>query len=258
MKQEKYNFEFRERYLAKQLSEEDREAYELDLAEDADLMKELKRHIHFTQAVGEYVEMPKESPLSAVKPPQDKPRWMPRAATVLLLLGLAAIWWYVRDEDTKPPTPPVAQIYASYFQAMPTALEVETVVRRWEIAGIENAADTSQLYRAFQYFEQAQYENAAMAFEDLIEAGRDSTGSILFYLAQAELELGNGPAAIEHFDLYLQQYDKYEEDATWYLALAHLRENALEPARGLLLEIAQSKGLYQSKAREILEQLSVD
>lgn len=223
-------------YLDHKLPEDERQAFERDIAVDAALAEEVKRQSIIREAVlrTEYKALFKQihQELAAQEADQLRPetviqpqvptrvlplRWYhwAMAASVVLLLGLG--WFFfVESPDTEA-------LYATHFSAQPKQPSVRIDP---EIMGSPSQStertDSIQVVLAIQLLQAAKVE---LAIESLQRVARNS---------------GNYWGRV----------------AEWYLALAFLKNNKPEDARKQLLTIVQdTKHPYFQESVAILNEL---
>ena len=145
-------------------------------------------------------------------------------------------------------------IYAANYSTMPNLSQSNTRKKSIDV----NEGKSSKV-RAFNAYDVSQWQQAKEQFNK--EVNETSDQEALFYLAMVELELNNYKNAKSHLESYLNQHYKdeqynYEKDAQWYLALIHLKLNDFTKSQYYLNELAIDASPFQSKAINLLNQIS--
>ncbi|MEM9867183.1 MAG: hypothetical protein AAF765_05820 [Bacteroidota bacterium] len=142
--------------------------------------------------------------------------WLPLAASFILLIGLASIF-YSRDTN---------DLYDTYFDTYPNLI-LPTTRGGQENGGI--------LEKAFFNYDRRQFEEANRAFETYLQNNKDSR--ISFYQAMGLMNSGK----LEEAKKILVSVEKsenesfeYMQETRWYLALLYMREGNKENAVKLL------------------------
>lgn len=154
------------------------------------------------------------------------------AAACISLLALG--WWLYS------PTQSSAELYTQYFEVYP-----DFVTSR--------AIEESGLSKAIQYYNDEKYQLAANEFQ-VLYLGDSLKYDVSFYLGLSYLNTGSNTKAIKILNSVVENSDKYQQQARWYLALAFLKNNQLDKAKTTLLKIKPLEYHY-SESREIIENL---
>ena len=164
--------------------------------------------------------------------------WKYAAAAAVALLVIAVFWL-----DLLRPSHEV--LFAQYYQPYPN---VEATIER-----NDEAANAYQ--QAFQWYEDGQYAEAAIAFDQLLERDEQAV-ALNFYAGLTALELNRSDKAIEYFEKAISTSDhKYYQQALWYASLAALKNEDTESAKKYLQQLSGEKGFYGNKATQLLEEL---
>lgn len=163
------------------------------------------------------------------------------AAAVLLLPLVAILWWPSQNTDDN--------LFAHNFSSFPTD-KYETT--RSEETSAKVLTKEMTAYKAYA---EKDYTTAIQAFKNYI-ALIPEDAEATFYLGLAQLETGQAENAINNLETARINSDRFYEDATWYLALAHIKLNQRDDA-GLVLQdlIKNEQGHYFAKAKKLLEDL---
>lgn len=111
--------------------------------------------------------------------------------------------------------------------------------------------------KAFVSFGQKDYAQAADLFETYLPEEANDFEAI-FYAGIAQMEGRNLEKAIQYFQSTRLNDEEQYEGATWYLALAYVRQKEYEQAGLLAQEIEMtSHPIYRAKAVALLEKLGI-
>lgn len=111
--------------------------------------------------------------------------------------------------------------------------------------------------KAFVAFGQKDYVQAAELFETYLSEEANDFEAI-FYAGIAQIEGQNLEKAIQYFQSTRLNDEEQYEGATWYLALAYVRQKEYEQAGLLAQEIEMtSNPIYRAKAVALLEKLGI-
>lgn len=164
------------------------------------------------------------------------------AAAAVLLLPLAAIlWWPSQNTDDS--------LFAHNFSSFPTD--------KYEVTRNEGNPDIilTKEIGAYKAYAEKNYTNAIQAFENHL-AVIPEDAEATFYLGLAQLETGQTENAIDNLETARINSNRFYEDATWYLALAHIKLNQRDDAELVLQDLIKNEqGHYFAKAKKLLEDL---
>lgn len=236
------------RYLANELTEEERIAFEQKFVDDPEFAKEASSLFQVEQLIqANSMELRKQEFLRdfshEVRESKGQIRhiswqyWI--AASVVLLLGIGLVFWF--SQSSSPPTN--QDLFAAYYQP----LRVYN-----ERSGIQ---DDSLLKGAHGLFREGKYEASILAYEEVLQRQQvnDSAQALLF-LGFSHLKLGNGQEALDAFQLI--RAPGALEHADWYTALTYLQMENLERVKLSLDQIIGSPNhFYQAKAKELREKI---
>ena len=142
--------------------------------------------------------------------------WLPLAASFILLIGLASIF-YSRDTN---------DLYDTYFDTYPNLI-LPTTRGGQENGGI--------LEKAFFNYDRRQFEEANRAFETYLQNNKDSR--ISFYQAMGLMnsrKLEEAKKILVSVEKSENESFEYMQETRWYLALLYMREGNKENAVKLL------------------------
>lgn len=240
-------FDYIEAYLAGELPDGEREAFERRMREDADFAGEVRLqqdthqllalHKQFAykahlQAIAEAPEEETEAAEAPVRPLRQVWVWTLAAAIVLLVLSsyLGLSLRYDSSRLAADATTPYDNLYTSRGDtSLPTLLQT-----------------------AFDAYDTGNYALAANRFETLLQV--DSTfAAARLYLGVSLLLSGQPDAAATYLCC---TPEPLREPADWYLALTLLQQRKLDTARISLQAIAQNPDhAYQARAQQLLRRL---
>ncbi|MGB3849282.1 MAG: hypothetical protein WA958_04895 [Tunicatimonas sp.] len=165
---------------------------------------------------------------------QQTRQWQRRyfgiAAT--LLIGLLGGWfWFSTDQS----------LYNQYYHPY------EVPVYR---------SSSLPVNQATVYYNQEQYAEAVPLLKSL-QQSEDHTAYWSLLLGNAYLQLDSTTQAIDQFERVAAQSsnNNYTQYGRWYLAISYLRDKNITATRETLQPIARQPGLFQQKARQLLEEL---
>lgn len=171
--------------------------------------------------------------------PYTKPKalWWPLAA-MLMALAVVIGYWLIPEEPLDG-----QDLFASHFQPYD------------DIISTRNIDDTALLNKAFSFYNNQQFDSAALYFGGYLEIIPDR--SIEFYQAVSLLAHDHHQEALPIlFKLSQDRGFLLQEAAQWYLGLAQLKAGDQDRAVEILSNIKETEGHdFQEQAREILSDL---
>lgn len=236
-----------DQYLAGKLSPEELLAFEKELAMDENLKDALTLEIATrtgTFAAG--IQDQKEQLHSRFYELKSKEAKIVPARSRLLYAGAvaAAIVLLLSFFLLVPRTPPSGQeLFAATYER--------------PLASVMRGADGFEAYKSAQIaYAEGDFTTAANQYETALQnALFPAKDEARFYLAIAQMELGQNEAAFNNFS-QLSNSPEYGQMAAWYDALLSLKSDQLEVAKQKLSTIAQSQGhFYQSPAQQLISEL---
>lgn len=114
---------------------------------------------------------------------------------------------------------------------------------------------TSMKEQAFAAYSNRNYPEAISLFEDILAQSEETI--VWFYLGNAYLTQEQTEQAIAAFQQFLEADPEsiLYPQATWFLALAYLKNDQLEPAKQLLNKLAEMDSSYSERAKKLLNSL---
>jgi len=265
----KYTFRFREKYLAGQVSAEEKREFEAELSRNPQLLEQLKQQIYLGEIVGEALEEDRvntpdentdsthtesglERPTPLIPLPWYREPAKMAAAVAFFLVCCVGVWWMVIR-------PSENQLLAEEaFKTFPNLEETSLN----QTMGVDDPVDTIEIHplkeEAFQAYRSKEYSLAREKLDAFIETGLDSLGGGLFYRGICSLELEAPKVAVEDFQNYLDLYPEggYIEYAHFHLALSYLMINQPNFARQELGWVVKSGKKYKGRAEVLLKNVS--
>lgn len=233
------------------ISEADRLALENRFETDLNFRKKADELRLFTEGLKVLKEREMRKHIKDINtklPPFDPPsstNWL-KIGIVALAIALAAfaVWFFMIREEEQPLSPMVA----AYFEPYPAL-------------GITRGEDDKNIKtEALRTYAVGDFKKAIPLLHKAFDIERDS--SLLFYESIALIGSGQSEQA-KAILKNLKGTDALQFDSIeWYLALAYLETKDKENALNLLKKLADtdpsrflSEGVYQTKAKELLEKV---
>lgn len=236
------------KYLANELSPQERNAFEQEMESDPFLMEAIDG---LTMSNPSW-SMPdlnlKEIALNAGidaqlnKPKKGKILAMPffRYAAAACIVGvLALVSWRL---FLAPKALDEQAIYAAYFHPL---THPDGVVR-----GAQSKSDEAT---AIQAYENEDYFEAIKYYEKLVSNNSTNVKNNLF-LGVSYLATNQPKKAIDVFSK-ITNSEEYHTDIEWYLALAYLKNKDLQQAQAIFTMLAKEESYYQKQTLEILTKI---
>ncbi len=165
-------------------------------------------------------------------------RWLwPLLLLIIVLLGLL-LWWSIRPASPQ-------QLYAVYYKTYPLNLS-----QRGE-------EKTSLLAQIDQYYSSGEFATATPLLEQVLS--RDSSQSqVRLAIAICHIEAQKLDQALEELHhIAAIDFDPYQAQAIWYMALVYLRQGKVSKARTSLENLTTDKqGDYYKEANGLLRSLA--
>lgn len=254
-----------QRYLNKELSEEEIKQFEQEIKDNPELYEELLFQKEVEQSIKELIEenlfiknleiahreylenLKKEKKVSIFnryysllpKENRQKPFWYAAAAIAVIVFGVALYLVY-QNNMTNPET-----LYQTY--------KTEYSIPYLQRSTNDNA--NNDLSNALQLFSEKQYMEAVIEFDKLIGQNKYIPAAY-YFKGLALLELGHTNNAIE----FLKKVSSFKEsefvvEAEWNLALAYLKNNDIKNAEIQLEKVKNNYPFYAEKSKEILDKI---
>ncbi|KAA3623645.1 MAG: tetratricopeptide repeat protein [Bacteroidetes bacterium] len=184
-----------------------------------------------------------------INPPGTEPRrrkgrtiylWMGAVAAAVVLLFLAYPLFFNASENN------YQQLADNYIQ--------EEFFQNQEISKGDQDIETLEINAATAYNNKA-FETAIENYDKIVEAGAAEDRHI-FFLGLSHLYQGNYQQAIETLSGFVENEDfnSFQLEASWFLALAYIKHNEPEKAKPFLEEI-QKGSWNRQKAQNLLDLL---
>ncbi|MDT8394480.1 MAG: tetratricopeptide repeat protein [Bacteroidales bacterium] len=248
---EKDLFELIDDKLSGELSGEELEAFNSDLANDPELQAEFELHKEVDEAIqeSEIIELRKKLDLVHDLTQNKKQPGLLRtilrhklsriaAASFVVLLIITSLSLYFLRPDGNMSNDSLFKIY---YQPDAALL----------IRGTNSQNAT--LIQAFQMYENKEYNNALSLFSQVLSSDSENI-PVQFYSGISNIELGKYQEALFPFNFIIDhKQNLYVERAEWYAALCYLKLNETENAVDLFRKISLSNSSYKDKAHEILK-----
>jgi tetratricopeptide (TPR) repeat protein len=235
-----------EQYVNNTLSEQERNAFEQQLAqsemlraavEEMALIREGIVRASRAQALHTLKEL--EATLPAIEAPVVplwRNTWLQMAAGLSLLAVAVYLLW--------PRTQEPATLYAEYFEPYPNII-MPTVRGVLE-------TDSTLKAQAYRAYDRQEYTQAISLFEQL----REKDEAVLLYLGNSYLALSQPQKALPLFEKVVNEYEVFDEQAEWYLAVTYLKLEDREKATAALQKVVARESSYKTKAQQILKKLN--
>jgi tetratricopeptide (TPR) repeat protein len=163
------------------------------------------------------------------------------AAAVVAVLVVMGSFFVINNSQTEP-----SALFESNFA--PYMNNVNSMSR--SVSGEFNQRDL-----AFAAYDNYNFAEAAKYFNELLSVEEDA--SLLLYGGNAELGLGDAKSAIAKLTNLFENYDNFDNQAAWYLSLAHLKENNGMEAAGYLMFLMTTENSYSEKAATLFATLDL-
>ena len=252
-----------ENYLEGKLTAQEKADFELRLTKDSELAKQYADLQDFMIAMQTFGRNGLKQELKAIadmeplpvdlfdQPAQKKTEKSDvkvRKISYRKLISIAAIILIITVPtllllNTQKMSP--EELYQSYFEVYPNV--AAPIVR--------SESPKTSLEQAMGIYEQKDYKGAIDKLQNIKVETKDKE-AVGFYLGMAYLANGNTNQAIEKFQkLQQQSLTTYQDQTTWYLALAFLSNKELEKSKAQLIKLSKKDSFYKKKATKLLKSL---
>ena len=167
------------------------------------------------------------------------------AAASLMLI--AAFSFFTLSNNTEDPT--LQSLYSDNFESYNN---IYGIVRG------ENDQANNLEAQAFRAYDMGNYSLAAVTFAELVKVER--TALNYFYMGLSNLEASNTEEAIKNLNATLNNFDEFDSQSKWYLAMAHLSNGDEDAATANLAGLAYNRlenSIYKSKAEALLKEMGL-
>ena len=226
-----------EKYFLKQLTNVEETALQTLLETDKAFKKEFEFQKNIQLAFRNETRNELKTAFQKIDMQQKKSWKTPLliAASFAFLIALGSYFYTQPSNNSK-------QLFAQNFEVYPNV--IHPVVRGDETQ--------STLEKAFVYYENKDFTH----FIKTLESNNYTKPDYNFYLANAYLAEGNTTQSIALLQSYLNQQNMpYHNEATWYLALAYLKQGATKKAKKYLEKVVASKTEYTANAADLISKM---
>ncbi len=238
------------RYLANELSNDERYAFELEMENDPFLKDAVDGFENFAKEDTSFsIEKTEKELFQQIDQKVSELKVDKKVifmnffkyAAAACLVGIVAFstWRFILQKNG---TIDEQAIYASNFKPLTYP---DGIVRG------EN--DTTSSSKAAELYEKEDYFGAVKMYEKLVAANPDNIKNNLFYAIS--LMATNQPKKAIDILSKITTSEEFHFDINWYLALAYLKSKDLQNAQVYFQTIAKDDNYYQVQAKAILEKL---
>ena len=237
------------KYLNGEMDAQTEKVFEQELRNNKDLRSEYELHNEIQNALGEedimeLRERLEEYGTSGKTKKKKSLKWadsLTAAALTALFIGVGILWIYhsqITNSD---------ELYANYFEPYPSIYSQRSI-------DVESESGTLKR-KAFLAYEKENWRKAQDHFNELLLLQPENT-EYAFYGGMLDLKLDKSNEAIKHFRTVLHKEELLLEDqAIWYIALAHLKEENIEKSIEYLQEIVREDLANKDKALKLLRRI---
>ncbi|WP_025743416.1 tetratricopeptide repeat protein [Aquimarina pacifica] len=237
-----------EGYLNNTLSENEYADFEKEITANPELAQEVEKHralhtilgdtdtLAFKEKLVKISTRIKEEEVSNNTPSNRFANYWKIAASIAIILGLGTFFWYT-STSTHDKT---KELYLAYYQPFP----IEDVTR--------GNTDTT-LQHIMQHYSNKSYDSVVTALRGYANLANQEP--LQLYLGNSYLNTNQEKKALSLFE-NIPNTSTYNEVATWYIALTHLKLNQPKKTIRLLKKIISYDGTYKTKASNLLKRLS--
>lgn len=247
---EEMKYDMIEDYLNGRMNEESLVSFENELKNDPLLRREVELHRELARSLkGEKFDKLRttlkevDAKWSSESSQQNRGkviRMFPIVRTIaaaVSLLAVVSLWFWFANSSTEP-----QDLFAQTFEPYEMVLSQRSM----------EAAQYNGLETAIAAYADEDYYTANTLFQGLFKLNPQQPIFNL-YACVSRLAYDSTGATISCFQ-ELQTIKRLSEQATWYLALAHLKNLDIEKARATLLSIEKGQFMYL-KAQSLLKEL---
>lgn len=222
-------------YFLNTLSGDDRRIFDDLLKNDPDFASEIEFQKQVKHAVAarehdvlkqklQYFESQMRTTASRIK-------WWLAAASIVFFVSIG---YYIFNNNVSN-----IELFNDYYQ--PAQNIVQPIVR---------SAIADEKTAAFIAYQKGDYKMAQQLFNTLYQKTQDS--ELLFYEGISLIETNDLESAINKLELHSHYSDAVSNKTNWYLALAYIKQNNLEKAKTILMEITTKKESYKYREAKML------
>jgi len=246
----KTNMEIMDKYLNGEMDDQELKHFEHLLASDEKVREELDLHQSIDHAIMEEDIMNLRDTMNTIYTEDEKvkraPNGFPRrklyyaAATLALLLATGGIVNQLTQPDYDN-----HEIVDKFYQPY----EVTVTYRSG------NTETDRLLLTALQRYEDENYEQALLLFEQLLEKRSDDM-AVNLYSGISYMEVEKYQKATHSFQTIITDNNNlFIEQAEWYLAMCYLKTEDNAKAKELLDELINKESYYKEMAKRIKNEL---
>jgi tetratricopeptide (TPR) repeat protein len=241
-------FDWIEKYLMNEMSVREQIEFEESLRTNPDLMKEFLLRRRINDAITEDDILNLRQNLNHIFNPQTSKLnkriyvYSAAAAILVFVIVLSGIFLHQDKQIEKN------SLFAAHYSVYPAMMSFRS---------LSDQNDTTKLmYEAFNYYNEREYDSAAVYFKMVLE--KDATNTMSqFYLSVCEIENNNLIEAEEYLsDLIQKKNHIFWEQSNWYLALVYLKQNEFDRATSVLRKVVQENMTQKPDAEIILKNLN--
>jgi hypothetical protein len=239
------NIELVERYFDNEMTEDEAQAFlerlktDLELRHMFDRERLLIKTVQYDAVKNNLLFLKDlDRSLPAVSLQEKKISWLYyAAAATVTLLTVFGVYFY--NASTGSPE----ELYAENFQPYTNVFEPTE----------RGVSERSERARAFEQYDLANYQEAAILFSRLTENSREP--QLLLLLGNSNLAIGNTEEAIANFMAVIENSKELRSPALWYLSLAWLKAGNEQNAKETLNQLLADENPYSTRARELVNKL---
>lgn len=193
-------------------------------------------NIHQEMIAGGDTEKPEPAVISIERSSAKK--YLLGAAAAAAAVVILCTWWIGQNNKENE------RLFAAYYKPY---VNIDQTTR-----SVPSAALTERT-EAFQAYDKGDYTWSIGLFKKVLAKKDDEV--VLFYLGNACLSDNQFREAETAFKDYLNKYQEFASEASWYLSLSYIRQGKMKEALPLLEEQVKQKGSFSKQAAEILLKL---
>lgn len=234
-------FDLIEKYLAKNMSDEEKKKFENQMQTNSELMKEFELHKDFDSFLN--IKHERDAMQIQVKQIINNRRksrsiFVKRnysiAASIVVLLSVSLFTYMFLPEKNE-------RLYSKFYES-------------YEFSSIERSTNEilDHTDKALLLYTDKKYNDFITYIEEQnLYNENDFVLNLLYGVSLLEIE--DAKKAIPVFENLLREENMYSETINWYTALAYLKVNDIPNAKSKLNELILENGYYKDKALELME-----
>ena len=247
MKISSETFDKIEKYLANRLSDKDRIAFKKAMDNDPDLYLEVERHRELHEVLRDKKTLKFKKELQSIqqefyeeeqKEASSKKfnSYLKWAAVLVVLFGLGLLLWtYLNSQKV------AEDLFTEYYEPYPVFDGVRT-------------EETNDFSVIIKHYAKSNYIDVISAFETSNKE-LSLSDELKLYVGTSYLHASQTEKAVTIFKSISKDSGFYE-DALWYLALTHLKNNENEASILVLENVIAYNGRYNKKAIELMKKIT--